>query len=362
MRRFEFIKPQIKVERPDEATNYARVLISPVERGYGYTLGNALRRVLLSSMPGVAIMNIQIEGAPHEFMALPGVREDITGIILNIKNIIFKIDDAKLFKPLPKEAEEIYELSVYKKGEGVVTAGDLVDHSNELTIVNPDQVICTLAEGGEFKARFFAKRGIGYVSSDENKVFLKDANNNSYADRIPIDSIYTPVTRVNYEVEKTRVNDDVTYDQLTMEVWTNDSINPVDAVSLAAKFLVEHFEIIATDINQAIATQEYVYEVDDKKEDKTYYDLKIEELDLSVRPRNCLKRCGIATVGDLIQKTEEEMMRVRNLGRKSLKEVQQKLREIGLDFKHSPYEGDSSEFDNDESYDEEEDSDDDDIE
>ena len=362
MRRFEFIKPQVNVESQDEAQNYARFVISPVERGYGYTLGNALRRVLLSSMPGVAIMNIQIEGAPHEFMALPGVREDITGIILNLKNIIFKIDDAKLFKPLPKEAEEIYELYVYKKGECVVTAGDLVDESGELTIVNPDQPICTLSEGGEFKARFFAKRGIGYVSSDENKVFLKDANNNVYSDRIPIDSIYTPVTRVNYEVEKTRVNDDVTYDQLTMEVWTNNSIKPVDAVSLASKFLVEHFEIISK-INESIAEQEYIYEVDDKKEDKTYYDLKIEELDLSVRPRNCLKRCGIATVGDLIQKTEEEMMRVRNLGRKSLKEVQQKLREIGLDFKRSPYDGESSDFDND-SYDEddEDDSEDDDIE
>ena len=358
MRKFEFIKPQVKVENQEE--NYARFVISPVERGYGYTLGNALRRVLLSSMPGVAIMNVSIEGAPHEFMALPGVREDVTGIVLNIKNIIFKIDEEKLFKPLPKETEEIYELSVYKEGEGVVTAGDLVDHSNELTIVNPDQVICTLAEGGKFKARFYAKRGIGYVSSNENKVFARDENGNVYVDRIPIDSIYTPVTRVNYEVEKTRVNDDVTYDQLTMEVWTNCSIKPVDAVSLASKFLVEHFEIISN-INVEIANQEYVYEVDDKKEDKKF-DIKIEELDLSVRPLNCLKRVGITTLRDLTQRTEEEMMRVRNLGRKSLKEVQQKLRERGLDFKHS-YETDSNEFDDDiytEDY--EDDSDEDDIE
>lgn len=342
MRRFEFIKPQVKVESQDESQNYARFIISPVERGYGYTLGNALRRVLLSSMPGVAVVGIEIEGATNEFMALEGVREDVTGIILNIKNIIFKIDEEKLFKPLPKQTEEIYELNLYKKGEGVVTAGDLVDLSNELTIVNPDQVICTLAEGGEFKARFFAKRGIGYVSSIENKVFTEDSNGNRYINRIPIDSIYTPVTRVNYEVEKTRVADDVTYDQLTMEVWTNCSIKPTDALSLASKFLVEHFEIISQ-INEEIAEQEYIYEVDDKKEDKTYYDTKIDELDLSVRPKNCLKRCGIATVGDLIQKTEEEMMRVRNLGRKSLKEVQQKLREIGLDFKHS-YDSDSSDY------------------
>ena len=358
MRKFEFIKPQVKVE--NQESNYARFVISPVERGYGYTLGNALRRVLLSSMPGVAIMNIAIEGAPHEFMALPGVREDITGIILNIKNIIFKIDEEKLFKPLPKEREEIYELSVYKEGEGVVTAGDLVDHSNELTIVNPDQVICTLTESGKFKARFYAKRGIGYVSSNENKVYTKDENGNIFIDRIPIDSIYTPVTRVNYEVEKTRVHDDVTFDQLTMEVWTNNSIKPTDAVSLAAKFLVEHFDIISR-INEEIAVQEYIYEEDNKKEDKKY-DVKIEELDLSVRPYNCLKRAGITTIGDLTQKTEEEMMRVRNLGRKSLKEVQQKLRDRGFDFKHS-YESESSDFDN-EFYGEDfdEDSDEDDIE
>ena len=331
MRKFEFIKPQVKVEIQED--NYAKFVISPVERGYGYTLGNALRRVLLSSMPGVAIESISIEGVEHEFMGLPGVREDVTGIILNLKNIIFKIDEEKLFKPMPKEKDEIYELSIYREGEGVITAGDLIDHSNELTIVNPEQVICTLAEGGKFKARFFAKRGIGYVGSNENKVFLKDDNGNIYTDRIAIDAIYTPVNRVNYAVEKTRLHEDVTYDELTMEVWTNNSIKPVDAVSLASKFLSEHFDIISQ-INEEIAEQTYIYEDDKKKEDKKF-DVKIEELELSARSFNCLKRANINTLADLTQKTEEEMMRVRNLGRKSLKEVITKLHERGLSLKPS---------------------------
>ena len=337
MRKFEFIKPQVKVEIQED--NYAKFVISPVERGYGYTLGNALRRVLLSSMPGVAIESISIEGVEHEFMGLPGVREDVTGIILNLKNIIFKIDEEKLFKPMPKEKDEIYELSIFREGEGVIKAGDLVDHSNELTIVNPDQVICTLAEGGKFKARFFAKRGIGYVGSNENKVFLKDENGNIYVDRIAIDAIYTPVNRVNYSVEKTRLHEDVTYDELTMEVWTNNSIKPVDAVSLASKFLSEHFDIISQ-INEEIAEQTYIYEDDKKKEDKKF-DVKIEELELSARSFNCLKRANISTLADLTQKTEEEMMRVRNLGRKSLKEVISKLHERGLSLKPS-YESDDS--------------------
>lgn len=333
MRKFEFIRPQIKFDETCENTNtYARFVIEPLERGYGLTLGNALRRVLLSSMPGVAMVAMDIEGVAHEFMALEGVREDVTGIVLNLKKVIFKVDDDILYKPMPKVQEDIYELSVIKEGEGVVTAGDLIDHSNALTVVNPDQVIATLSKGAKFKARFYAKRGIGYVGADENKIFCKDENNNIIVDRIAIDAIYTPITKVNYEVEKTRVEGDVTYDKLTMEVWTNDSIKPSDAVSLASKFLIEHFQIFTT-LNELVSKEEYMYEKEEKKENKKY-EIKIEELDLSVRSFNCLKRAGLNTLGDLTQKTEEEMIKVRNLGRKSLKEVSMKLHERGLSFKH----------------------------
>lgn len=337
MRKFEFIKPQITVENGNEGNTYAKFVISPLERGFGLTLGNALRRVLLSSMPGVAIVAMNIEGVAHEFMALDKVREDVTGIVLNLKKVIFKIDDELLYKPMPKAQEEIYELSVYKEGEGVVTAGDLVDYSNLLTVVNPDQVIATLSKGAKFKAVFYAKRGIGYVCADENKIYCRDDNNNLYVDRIAIDSIYTPITRVNYNVEKTRLDEDVSFDKLTMEVWSNDSIKPTDAVSLASKFLIEHFQIF-TELNQMVSKEDYMYEQEEKVVNKKY-ETRIEELDLSVRSFNCLKRAGLNTLGDLTQKTEEEMMRVRNLGRKSLKEVSMKLHERGLSFKHQ-YDGD----------------------
>ena len=342
MRKFEFIRPQVTVECNEN--KYGKFVVSPLERGYGMTLGNALRRVLLSSMPGVAIVAMEIEGVAHEFMALEGVREDVTEIVLNLKNVILSIDEEKLYKPMPGVQEEIYELVIVKEGECVITAGDLVDLSNELTVVNPDQVIATLSNTGKFKARFFAKRGIGYVSADENKKFCTDKSGNTIINRIPIDSIYTPVTKVNYEAEKTRVEDDVNFDKLTLEVWTNDSLKPNDAVSLASKFLVEHFGIVS-ELNEVIAQENYMYEHEEKVSNKKY-ETKIEELDLSVRSYNCLKRAGINTVGDLIQKNEEEMMRVRNLGRKSLKEVIQKLRERGLDLKRS-YDSDSSYLDDD---------------
>ena len=350
MRKFEFIRPQVTGECNDN--NYGKFVVSPLERGYGMTLGNALRRVLLSSMPGVAIVAMEIEGVAHEFMALEGVREDVTEIVLNLKNVILSIDEEKLYKPMPGVQEEIYELVIVKEGECVITAGDLVDLSNELTVVNPDQVIATLSNTGKFKARFFAKRGIGYVSADENKKFCTDKSGNTIINRIPIDSIYTPVTKVNYEAEKTRVEDDVNFDKLTLEVWTNDSLKPNDAVSLASKFLVEHFGIVS-ELNEVIAQENYMYEHEEKVSNKKY-ETKIEELDLSVRSYNCLKRAGINTVGDLIQKNEEEMMRVRNLGRKSLKEVVQKLHERNLDLKRS-YDSDSS-FDEDDHDDDNDDS------
>lgn len=359
MRKFEFIRPQIQIETNDEE-NYGKFTVAPLERGYGITVGNAMRRVLLSSMPGVAIVAMEIEGVHHEFMAMPGVREDVTEIILNLKNVVLSIDEMELFKPMPVDVTDLYrlEINLEKRDEPyTVTAADLTC-SSELKVVNPDQVICHLEKGGELKGVFYARRGVGYVGSDENKIFCKDANNNVYVDRIAIDSIYTPVVKCRYDVEKTRHEERTDLDKLTLEVWTNDSIKPGDAISLASKFLIEHFTVMSS-LNEIIVKQDYMFEKEEKTVNKKL-DKKIEDLDLTVRSYNCLKRADIYTVGDLTQKTEEEMMRVRNLGRKSLKEVQEKLREIGLSLKRSSYDESSydesslDDFDEDDDYDDNE--------
>ena len=331
MRNFEFIKPQIKIEQ--ESSNYGKYVVTPLERGYGMTLGNALRRVLLSSMPGVAIVAMEVEGVPHEFMAMPGVVEDVTEIILNLKNVILKVDESVLFADKKDDEEDVmYTLSIDAEGPRVVTAGDLFC-GTEVEVVNKDAVICTVSEGGKFKGKFYARRGIGYVSADENKVFCKDKQGNVYTERIAIDSIYTPITKCMYVVEKTRVGDNVDFEKVELEVWTNNSITPNDALSLAAQFLVSHFNVVSK-LNEVISSSEFMHELEAPVVNKTN-EKKIEELDLSVRSYNCLKRAGINTIGELAQKTEEEMMRVRNLGRKSLKEVMQKLRENGYELKHS---------------------------
>ena len=345
MRNFEFIKPQIKIEH--DSSNYGKFIVTPLERGYGMTVGNALRRVLLSSMPGIAIVAMEVEGVPHEFMAMPGIVEDVTEIILNLKNVILKVDEEVLFKDINGEQEEMYTLSIDVEGPKVVTAGDLFC-GTEVEVVNKDAVICTVSEGGKFKGKFYARRGIGYVSADENKVFCKDKAGNVYTERIAIDSIYTPITKCVYVVEKTRVGDNVDFEKLELEVWTNDSITPNDAVSLAAQFLVNHFTVVSN-LNTILAEKDFMHELEAPIINKTS-EKKIEELDLSVRSYNCLKRAGINTIGELAQKTEEEMMRVRNLGRKSLKEVMQKLRENGYELKHS-YDFDDDEKDSDEGYD-----------
>ena len=345
MRNFEFIKPQIKIEQ--ESSNYGKYVVTPLERGYGMTLGNALRRVLLSSMPGVAIVAMEVEGVPHEFMAMPGVVEDVTEIILNLKNVILKVDEDILFADKADEEDTMYTLSIDAEGPRVVTAGDLFC-GTEVEVVNKDAVICTVSEGGKFKGKFYARRGIGYVSADENKVFCKDKQGNVYTERIAIDSIYTPITKCVYTVEKTRVGDNVDFEKVELEVWTNESITTNDAVSLAAQFLVSHFNVVSQ-LNSVIASNEFMHEIEAPVVNKTN-EKKIEELDLSVRSYNCLKRAGINTIGELAQKTEEEMMRVRNLGRKSLKEVMQKLRENGFELKHS-YDLDDEEKDTDEDYD-----------
>lgn len=344
MRKFEFIKPQTIVEG-NETEGYGKFTITPLERGYGITLGNALRRVLLSSMPGMAIVAMEIEGVEHEFMAIDGIREDVTEIILNLKNIIITVSEDKLFKPMPHNPQDLIELSIVAEGERVITAKDL-EISSEYTIVNPEQVIANLEKNAHFKAKFYVRRGIGYVSAEENKIFCKDKAGNTIISRIAIDSIYTPVTKVRYDVEKTRVDENVDYEKLILEVWTNKSTTPANVASLASKFLIDHFSVISG-LNELVVEQDYMYEREEKVSNKKL-EKKIEELDLSVRSYNCLKRAGINTVGELAQKTEEEMMRVRNLGRKSLKEVVQKLREIGLDLRRS-YDSDYdySDFDDD---------------
>ena len=350
MRKFEFIKPQTKAEFSDQE-NYAKFTITPLERGYGITLGNSLRRVLLSSMPGVAIVAIAIEGVEHEFMAIPGVVEDVTNIILNLKEVVLSIDEDELFQSSKENQDPLYRLEVIKEGPGVITAGDITLDGN-VKVVNPEKVIATLEKNGKFKAEFFARRGIGYVSAEENKTFCKDKQGNKYVGRIPIDAIYTPIRRVKYNVEKTRVNENIDFDLLTLEIWTNGSILAKDAVSLASKFLMEHYLVVST-LNEAIQDQDFMYEQEEKVTNKKL-EKKIEELDLSVRSYNCLKRANINTVGELTLKTEEEMMSVRNLGRKSLKEVRQKLREIGLDLRKS-YDSDYESSLDDQDFDDEDD-------
>ncbi|MDR2833824.1 MAG: DNA-directed RNA polymerase subunit alpha [Streptococcaceae bacterium] len=304
----EFEKP--KFAKIDEDKDYGKFVVEPLERGYGTTLGNSLRRILLSSLPGAAVTSVQIEGVLHEFQTVPGVREDVAQIILNLKGLAMK-----LF------AQEEKTLHIDITGPAVVTANDILVDS-DVEILNKDLYICTVAEGKTLKATLKAKPGRGYVSAKDNK--KADAPIGVLA----IDSIYTPVKRVNYQVEAARVGKRDDFDKLTMEVWTDGSIMPQDALSLSAKILTEHLGIFVelTDVAQ-------VTEIMVEKEETTkgkMLEMTIEELDLSVRSYNCLKRAGINTVQELTHKSEPEMMKVRNLGRKSLEEVKMKLHELGL--------------------------------
>lgn len=351
-----FANQEVEVETVQEIAedqrNYCKLVIRPLERGYGMTIGNSLRRVLLSSIPGAAIVAIEINGVQHEFTALDGIYEDVTEIILNLKNIVFTInpdkdakgdfgDENELIKlylnvQAPTEAEQT------KKGvapkdvvkQMVVTAGDIDIAATEMvSVINPDQKIATLYAGASLNMVLYIRKGVGYVSADENKRFCKEGNNRIIG-LLPIDSIFTPVTRCRYDVTKTRHEDSFNYDELVLEVWTNGSIKAVDAVALASTFLIDHYKAIATSLNEFVPNVSFMTQKEEKvTNDKL--DKKIEDLDLSVRSYNCLKRANINTVGELTQKTEEEMMKVRNLGRKSLKEVVLKLREIGLDLKSS---------------------------
>jgi DNA-directed RNA polymerase subunit alpha len=306
----EIEKPKIETVEISDDAKFGKFVVEPLERGYGTTLGNSLRRILLSSLPGAAITAVQVDGVLHEFSTIEGVVEDVTSIILNLKKLSLKI-----------YSDEDKTLEIDIQGEGVVTAADIT-HDSDVDILNPDLHIATLAKGAHFHMRLTARRGRGYVPAEANK---KD---DMPIGVVPIDSIYTPVSRVNYQVENTRVGQVANYDKLTLDVWTDGSIRPEEAVAIGAKILTEHLNIFVGLTDQAQNAEIMVEKEEDQKEKGL--EMTIEELDLSVRSYNCLKRAGINTVQELTHKTEEDMMKVRHLGRKSLEEVQEKLGELGL--------------------------------
>lgn len=307
----EIEKPQIEcIETPGDAS-YGKYVIEPLERGYGTTLGNALRRILLSSLPGTAATSIKIAGVQHEFSTIPGVKEDVTEIVLNVKNLLTKL-----------HSDAVKTVFIEAAGPCEVTAGD-IKTDGEVEVLNPELHIATLDVGATLSMEITLSHGRGYVSADKNKAARPDV-----IGVIPIDSIYTPVYKVNYTVESTRVGASSDYDKLTLEVWTDTTIAARDAVSLGAKILCDHFALF-TDLSDTLGDKSTVVEKAQDSKDKML-ELTIEELDLSVRSFNCLKRANINTVEDLISKTEDEMMKVRNLGRKSLEEVINKLAMMGL--------------------------------
>ena len=306
----EIEKPRIECIDSPENGSYGKYIVEPLERGYGTTLGNSLRRVLLSSLSGTAATSIKIAGVQHEFSTIPGVKEDVTEIVLNVKKIIARL-----------HCQGVKTVFIDASGECEVTAGDIKADS-EVEILNPDLHICTLGPDATFNMEITLSHGRGYVPAERNK----DAQTSIGV--IPIDSIYTPVYKVNYTVENTRVGNMTDYDKLTLEVWTDSTISARDAVSLGAKILVDHLTLF-TDLSEAMMNKSTVVEKIDSQHNKVL-ELTIEELDLSVRSFNCLKRANINNVEDLISKTEDDMMKVRNMGRKSLEEVQNKLAMMGL--------------------------------
>ena len=304
-----FEKPVYKITEYVESNNYGKFELEPLERGFGTTIGNALRRIMLSSMPGSAIVAVKIDGVAHEFQTMEGVVEDVTTIILNLKNVVVKNHT---------EEEKVLRLSV--SGEKTVTAGDI-------QIMNPDQVIATVSKGGKLDMELIVANGRGYVPSNENKKYVE----NTKLGYIPIDALYSPIERVSYEVESARVGQDANYDKLIMNVYTKGSIRPEEAMALSAKIMIEHLNII-TNLSEIADTTGIM---NAKQEDSKLKKLEtsIDDLDFSVRAYNCLKRAGVNTLGDLTEKSELEMMKIRNLGKKSLKEVIDKIKDMGLKFR-----------------------------
>ena len=316
MQKFE--RADFEVAEYVDSENYGKFVLSPLERGFGTTIGNALRRVLLSSLPGAAVFSIKVDGVYHEFTTISGVREDVSMIILNLKKLVMKIED-----------DEVYDLQISAKGPCTITAGDIICPA-QVEILNKDLEIAHLEQDVSLEMELKAKNGRGYISADINK--RMNQGNSQGIGTVYTDSIFTPITKVAYNVEPTRVGENVKYDSCVMEVWTDGSINPQKALALAAKILIDHLDIVAN-INDEITLMDNVMKLGNNEPVTKGTQMMIEDLDLSVRSYNCLKRAGIATVEELTQKTEEEMMRVRNLGKKSLKEVKDKLIDLGLGFK-----------------------------
>ena len=308
----EFEKPNIECLEVDDANNYAKFVCEPLERGYGVTIGNSLRRILLSSLTGCAITSVKIEGVLHEFSSIPNVVEDVPEIIVNLKNVRLKFAENE---------EKVMRINF--KGEGEVTAGDIITDGT-VEILNPDLHIATVSEGGQLIMELTADMGRGYSPSEKNKKPNQDIS------VLPIDSIYTPVKKVNYQVKNTRVGQMVDYDKLIIEVWTDGSLKAHEALSLAAKVMTGHLELFI-DLSEATRNTQVMIEKEESKKEKVL-ETSIEELELSVRSFNCLKRAGIATVEDLTNRSESDMMKVRNLGKKSLDEVIAKLHSLGLNF------------------------------
>ena len=309
----EFEKPNIECLEVDDANNYAKFVCEPLERGYGVTIGNSLRRILLSSLTGCAITSVKIEGVLHEFSSIPNVVEDVPEIIVNLKNVRLKFTENE---------EKVMRINF--KGEGEVTAGDIITDGT-VEILNPDLHIATVAEGGQLIMELTADMGRGYSPSEKNKKPNQDIS------VLPIDSIYTPVKKVNYQVKNTRVGQMVDYDKLIIEVWTDGSLKAHEALSLAAKVMTGHLELFI-DLSEATKNTQVMIEKEESKKEKVL-ETSIEELELSVRSFNCLKRAGISTVEDLTNRSENDMMKVRNLGKKSLDEVIAKLHSLGLNFR-----------------------------
>ena len=316
MQQFERADFEIKEYVEDE--HYGKFVMAPLERGFGTTIGNAIRRVLISSMPGGAVYSIKIDGVFHEFTAIPGVVEDVTAIILNIKSMILSIEN-----------DESYTLRLDAIGPKTVTAGDIV-YPAGVECLNPDLVLMHLAEGGKIEMELRAHKGRGYVSADTNKALFQGSSQG--IGTIYTDSIFTPVKKATYSVETTRVGQNANYDRLSLEVWTNGSIHPQQAVALAAKILIDHLQLL-TSVKESVNQMDSVIKEATNEDAAKGFNMVIEDLDLSVRSYNCLKRAGIQTVEELTQKTEEEMMKVRNLGKKSLKEVKDKLAAMGKGFR-----------------------------
>ncbi len=317
MKDLKFEKPNTSVEEIAENGNYGKFVISPLERGFGLTIGNALRRTLMSSLPGAAFVNVKIDGAEHEFQNVDGIVEDVITIILNLKKVVLSVDSED------PNYEKIVEIS---HGEGEVTAADII-HDNDIKVINPEQHIATVAKDGNLRMFLTVRRGVGFISSVLNKEYSRSVG------VIAIDSIYTPIVNVAFDVQKTRIenDNDAKYDKLIIEVTTNGSITAKEALAIASKMMIEHLQVVV-ELSEKASQTDFMIEAEDDNQNRKL-EMTIDELDLTVRSYNCLKRAQINTVAQLSEKSEEDMIKVRNLGRKSLKEIKEKLEQLGLGFK-----------------------------